>query len=245
MRIEATDGFVHEACDDGRVEDDRVLREGVELGGRLPRVAVDAGVVGPQGVHEVDDRRGGALRSTVTAGRSPPGALRLARLLVAARLEHQLAPLPGVLREVHVHRDPRAVLGVGRSGRGAASRRCPRGRLRFTLTTNSTPGRSWKRGSMAQASCRRAPFGTSSAKRSRPGRPGGEAAVEDVVQAEAALRRSRGPPRGPRRRHWPRRGGRRRRGGPRARGGRPQAGEGEGGGERRGEDRSHRTNRRS
>ena len=99
---------------------------------------------------------------------------------------------------------------------------------------------------MAQASWSRAPFGMSSAKRSRPGRAGGEAAVNDVVHAQAA-------PRGLEDRLAARAGGR----GldepvagaeqVHGLGGAAAAGEekGEGGGRRHGEGRSHHTSRPS
>ena len=210
---------------DRRVEDDRVLREGVELGGRLARVAVDAGVVGAQRVHEVDDRERAPCGATVIAGAPQKALLRVARLLVAARLEHQLAPRAGV-----ASRGPRPP-GPSRGARACAigsrsseTRRRPRARPRLHLhheldarAARGSAGRSRRRAGAAP------PFGMSSAKRSRPGGPAGKPRSEDVVQAQAAPRpASRTASRLERRRPRPRRARRRRRAGPRARAARPQ-----------------------
>ncbi len=171
---------------DRRVEDDRVPGEGVELGGRRARVAVDAGVVGPQRVHEVDDHEGG-LSVDGEDGRAPPGAVRVARLLVAARLEHQLAPPSGVLREVQVHRDPRAVLGAGdRVEELRPDDLLPLAPLHLDHELDPRPvveARVDRAGELQPRALRDVE------REAQPaGRTGGEAAAEDVVQAEAALR---------------------------------------------------------
>ena len=94
------------------VEDHRVLRERVELRRRLPRVAVDAGVVGAQRVDEVDDHERRLLPRARHRRRAPERARGVARLLVAAGLEHQLAPVAGEAREIHLGAHEAAVLRV-------------------------------------------------------------------------------------------------------------------------------------
>ena len=175
-------GGVH----DRRVEDDRVLREGVELGSRRASVAVDAGVVGPKRVHQVDDRER-RLAGDGDRGRAPPGALRVARLLVAARLEHQLAPRARLLREVHVHRDPRAVLGT----RDRVEEQRPDDllpavpeHLRHELDPGSVVEARVDRAGQLQPRALR-----DVEREAQPaGRPRREAAANDVVQAQAAPR---------------------------------------------------------
>ncbi len=96
---------------DRRLEHDRVLRESVELRRGVALVAVHAGVVGAQRVHQVQDRERRPLRRR-DGRRAPEGLAGLAGLLVPARLEHELAPLAGVAAEVDVDGHEAAVLVV-------------------------------------------------------------------------------------------------------------------------------------
>ncbi len=96
---------------DGLVEDDGVLREGVELRSGVAGVAVRAGVVGAQGVHEIDDHQRCRRACFGHRRRPPEGPLRLAPLLVPAGLQDEVgrSRVPG---EVGLGRDPAPVGGV-------------------------------------------------------------------------------------------------------------------------------------
>ncbi len=97
---------------DRLLEDHRVGGEGVELGGGAPVVAVDPGVVRPQGVDQVDDGQRRRVSGHGQRRGAPPRPVRLAGLLVAPGLEDQLPPPAGVRGQVHVHRHPAAVVGL-------------------------------------------------------------------------------------------------------------------------------------
>ena len=93
---------------DGLLEDHGVLGEGVERGRGVAGVAVGAGMVGAQGVHEVDDHEGREPSLLGHRRRAPEGALRLRALFIPARLQNELGR-PRVLREVHLGRHPTAI----------------------------------------------------------------------------------------------------------------------------------------
>src|SRR6185503_19324534 len=75
----------------------------------IARVAVRRRVIGAQRVHEIDDRDGRAVVGDGDPRIAPEGLTGVFVLLEPARLEHELAPAPGVRGQVHVHGLPFAV----------------------------------------------------------------------------------------------------------------------------------------
>jgi hypothetical protein len=94
------------------VEHDRVLGERVEVGCRVPRVAVGSGVVRPKRVHEIDDDEGRVGGGGGDGRRAPEGLPGVAGGIESPGFQTQLDVAPGEPGEVDVSRHPAAVFRV-------------------------------------------------------------------------------------------------------------------------------------